>query len=467
MSATGVARTTEPGGSTAPSDSAASAGGPTRNGDLPAGATVPGPVGNAGAQPLMFGRRASDRGEGLIGQMRREPFLTPSRLLSLVVVLLGAYAALNIVQALRTVLVMGLVALFLSFAMEPAVQWLSLRGVRRGLATSLVFLGVFLVGVGLIAAIVPLVIAQVTDLVNNIPQSLDELEALLPNLPFVGDLSANQELRQQFVNFSGDLGDELRTFALGAASNVANIGATALGVLFQLLSIALVTFYLVADGPRARRVLARGMAPERQREMLAIWELAVSKTGGYIYSRLLLAVACAATTSLFLLVLGVPYPVPLGLFVGTTSAFIPVVGTYVGGVLLVLVALVNQPWDALWVGAYLILYQQVENYLIAPRLQAHTMDIHPAVAFVSVLVGGTLLGAVGALLALPATAIGQAVMSTFVRRQELIAELAEFPLPAETKVVRREVPPSLRPRLPSLPRHLRERQRQRKHAHSA
>jgi len=457
---TGASTTADPEVAPPAPDRPVSAGGLTKNGDLPPGATIGGLSGKTPPQPLIFGRRASDSGGGIIGQLKREPFLTPGRLLTLIAVLLGAYAALTIVVALRTILVMFLVALFLSFAMEPAVQWLSLRGLRRGLATSLVFLGVFLVGIGLIAAIVPLVIAQVTDLVNNIPQSLDELEALLPNLPFVGDLSANQELREQFSNFSGDIGNEIRSFALGAASNVANIGATALGVLFQLLSVALVTFYLVADGPRARRVLARGMAPDRQREMLAIWELAVKKTGGYIYSRLLLAAACAVTSSLFLLLLGVPYPIPLGLFVGTTSAFIPVVGTYLGGVLLMLVALVDDPWKALWVAVYLILYQQLENYLIAPRLQARTMDIHPAVAFVSVLVGGTLLGAVGALLALPATAILQAVMSTFVRRQELIAELAEFPLPPETKVVRREVPPSLRPRLPSLPRHLRERQRQ-------
>lgn len=365
-----------------------------------------------------------------------EAWLTPGRLAALVLVLVGSYAALTVVLALRTVLVMLLVALFLSFAMEPAVQWLADRGWRRGAATGAVFLGVLVVAGGLIAAIVPPVVDQVTGLVRSVPRSIDELRSFLPS-PLDQQVTTSPELRAQLATFSGDLGDRLRNVALGAAGNVVDIGATAFGVLFQLLSIALVTFYLVADGPRARRVLAGPLPPGRQREMLAIWELAVKKTGGYIYSRVLLATVCAAATTVFLLVIGVPYPLPLGLWVGTTSAFVPVVGTYLGGVLVILVALVDAPVNAVWVLVFLSVYQQVENYLLAPRVQARTMDVHPAVAFVSVLVGGTLLGAVGALLALPAAAILQALLSTYVRRHELIDELNEVTVPGEP-AVRRE-----------------------------
>lgn len=368
---------------------------------------------------------------------RSEAWLTPGRLAALVMVLVGSYAALTVVVALRTVLVMLLVALFLSFAMEPAVQWLADRGWRRGAATGAVFAGVLVVAGGLIAAIVPLAVDQVTGLVRSVPRSIDELRTFLPS-PLDEQVTTSPEMRDQLATFSGDLGDRLRNVALGAAGNVVDIGATAFGVLFQLLSIALVTFYLVADGPRARRVLAGPLPPDRQREMLAIWELAVKKTGGYIYSRVLLATVCAAATALFLLMIGVPYPLPLGLWVGTTSAFVPVVGTYLGGVLVVLVALVDDPVNALWVLAFLAVYQQLENYLLAPRVQARTMDVHPAVAFVSVLVGATLLGAVGALLALPATAILQALLSTYVRRHELIDELNEVTVPGEPALRRPE-----------------------------
>lgn len=356
------------------------------------------------------------------------PWLTPGRLASLVIVVVGAYGTFVVVRALRGVLIMLLVAFFLSFAMEPAVQFLARRGWRRGLATAAVFLAVVILAGGTVAAMVPLIIDQIVGLLRSIPQSITELNQLLATLPFDVDLEASPELRQEVVQWSNELGDRLGEVALGAASNVVNIGATAAGVIVRLLAIGFITFYLVADGPRLRQTLARPLPPSRQREMLAIWELAVAKTGGYIYSRLFIGVASAVAHTLFLLVLGVPFALPLGLWMGGMTAFVPLVGVYLGGILLLVVAAVYEPVQALWVLGFLTVYQQVENYLLAPRVQAHTMDLHPAVAFVSVLVGGTLLGAVGALLALPAAAISKALLSTYVRRHELIEELAEVPL---------------------------------------
>lgn len=358
-----------------------------------------------------------------------EAWLTPTRLLALVAVLVGAYLALVVVRALRDLLVILLVSLFLACAMEPAVQFLGRRGWRRGAATGAVFAVGFLVTVGIVAAMAPLVVTQVQGLLASFPRSLEEAAALLRQLPLGIDLEASPELAGELEDLGQQATAQVRDVALGAAGNVLNLGATAVGALFQMLTVLLVTFYLVADGPRFRRTLARPFPPERQHELLAIWELAVAKTGGYIYSRLLLAVVCAVAHFAFLWMLGVPYPIPLGLWVGITSAFVPVVGTYLGGVLLLIVAATNEPTDALWVLAFIALYQQLENYVLAPRVQARTMDVHPAVAFVCVLAGGTLLGAVGALLALPATAIIQALLSTYVRRHQIIDELAEVDLP--------------------------------------
>jgi len=358
-------------------------------------------------------------------------WLTPPRLLQLVTILVAAYFILAIVRALRGVLVMLLVALFLSFAAEPAVQFLARRGVRRGLATGVVFVVGLLVATGMVVAMVPLFVQQVTDLIDSVPRSINDLNEILDGLPFIPSVEVTPELEVELRGLALEFGERARTVALGAAGNVVSLGATAFGALFQLLAVGLVTFYLVADGPRLRRTLARPLPPERQREMLAIWELAIAKTGGYIYSRLLLAFACGLAHLLLLLVLGVPFALPLALWVGVTSAFVPVVGTYLGGVLLVLVALVNNPFNALWVVAFVVLYQQLENYALAPAIQSRTMDVHPAVAFVAVLVGGTLLGGVGALLALPATAIIQALLSTYVRRHSLIDELRDVALPPE------------------------------------
>lgn len=360
-----------------------------------------------------------------------EPWLSPTRLLTLVSVLVGAYCAIVIVRALRNLLLMLLVALFLSFAMEPAVQFLARRGMRRGLATAVVFLLGVLALAGVVLTMVPLVVEQVTDLVRSLPRSLEDLNAIVARVPLVPSFDVTPELNVEVQRYLQESSIDLRQGALGAAGNVVSLGATALGALLQMLAVGLVTFYLVADGPRLRRTLARPLPPDRQREMLAIWELAVAKTGGYIYSRLLLALASGLAHLVVLLLVGVPFAVPLALWVGITSAFVPVVGTYLGGILLLLVALANDPVDALYVLVFVILYQQLENYLIAPTVQSRTMDVHPAVAFVSVLVGGTLLGAVGALLALPATAIIQALLSTYVRRHQLIDELGEMSLPLE------------------------------------
>lgn len=358
-------------------------------------------------------------------------WLTPARVLQLVAILIAAYCVLVVVRALRGVLVMLLVSLFLSFAAEPAVQFLARRGVRRGFATGAVFLVGLLVAAGMVVAMVPLFVQQVTDLIDSVPRSINDLNEILDGLPLIPSVEVTPELEVELRGLALEFGERARTVALGAAGNVVSLGATAFAALFQLLAVGLVTFYLVTDGPRLRRALARPLPPERQREMLAIWELAIAKTGGYIYSRLLLAFACGLAHLLLLLILGVPFALPLALWVGVTSAFVPVVGTYLGGVLLVLVALVNNPINALWVVAFIVLYQQLENYALAPAIQSRTMDVHPAVAFVAVLIGGTLLGGVGALLALPATAIIQALLSTYVRRHSLIDELRDVALPQE------------------------------------
>ncbi len=127
-----------------------------------------------------------------------------------------------------------------------------------------------------------------------------------------------------------------------------------------------------------------------------------------------------------LLLIGVPFAVPLALWVGVLSQFIPAVGTYLAAVAPVLVALFSDPITAVWVIIALVAYQQVENFFLQPRITARTMALHPAVAFGAVLAGAGLLGAIGALIALPTAAIIQAFISTYLEQHEVIeGELAE------------------------------------------
>ncbi len=140
-------------------------------------------------------------------------------------------------------------------------------------------------------------------------------------------------------------------------------------------------------------------------------------------SRVILAALNSIFTSVFLLIIDVPYWLPLGLFTGIISQFIPTIGSYLGGIIPAIVAVVNDPFDGLLVIVFVTIYQQIENYLFTPRVSSLTMDIHPAVAFASVIVFASFFGPVGALIGVPIAAAVIALIQTYGKRYELIPEL--------------------------------------------
>jgi predicted PurR-regulated permease PerM len=325
----------------------------------------------------------------------------------------GIIVAWWLVGRLRSLLVMLLVALFLSFALEPAVNWLAERGWRRGAATLLV-LFLLLLGISFFVwAIGSLLVDQITGFVDEAPTYIEDVEDWINDT-----FDANVEFDDLIQEFQE--GGRAQEFAGNLAGNIVSAGATVLAVVFQILTILLFTFYLVADGPRLRRAILSILPQEQQLEVLRVWEIAIDKTGGYIYSRALLAVFSTLAHWLAFAIIGIPFPLPLALWVGLMSQFVPTIGTYIAGALPILIALISDPIDALWVLLVVVVYQQIENYLLAPPIQAETMDIHPAVAFGGVIAGASILGPVGALLALPAGATLQAFVSTYVQRHEVV-----------------------------------------------
>lgn len=321
--------------------------------------------------------------------------------------------AVTRLQGLLTTLIL---ALFLSFAMEPAVQWMHLRGIRRGLGTMLVFLGGFLLFAGFVALMVPVVVNQSTMLIDRGPELVEGLADQAQRLPGNVGTAVSDWLERQRETLPDRLPDLAQTVGRG----VLGASGTLLGGLVQVLTMLLVTFYLVADAPRLRRALVRRLEPARQSEVLGVWELAIAKTGGYVYSRLLTAIASSVVHAVAFTLLDLPSALGLALWVGLVSSLVPVIGTYIAGLLPLIVALARGPGTALAVLAVIIVYQQVENYLVGPRLTAAAMDVHPAIAFVSVLAGGALLGAVGALLAVPAAAIVVGLVSAYGERHEIV-----------------------------------------------
>ncbi|MFH8932499.1 AI-2E family transporter [Streptomyces griseosporeus] len=302
-----------------------------------------------------------------------------------------------------------LIAFFLALAIEPAVSWMAGRGMRRGFATFLVFLGLLIVCAGFVTLLGSMLAGQIIKMVEGFPGYLDSV------INWVNS-TFHTELRRVDVQEGLLHSDWLRKYVQNSATGVLDVSAQVLGGLFQLLTIALFSFYFAADGPRLRRTICSLLPPARQAEVLRAWEIAVDKTGGYLYSRGLMALISGIAHYILLQALGIPYAPVLGVWVGVVSQFIPTIGTYLAGALPMLIAFTVNPWYALWVLVFVVVYQQFENYMLQPKLTSKTVDIHPAVAFGSVIAGTALLGAVGALIAIPAVATLQAFLGAYVKR---------------------------------------------------
>ncbi|MEU2438751.1 AI-2E family transporter [Streptomyces rubradiris] len=302
-----------------------------------------------------------------------------------------------------------LIAFFLALAVEPAVSRMAARGIRRGLATFLVFFGLTVVIAGFVTLLGSMLAGQIIKMVEGFPEYLDSL-INWTNQTF------HTELKRVDIQEGLLHSDWLRKYVQNSAAGVLDVSTQVLGGLFQLLTVGLFSFYFAADGPRLRRGLCSVLPPARQAEVLRAWEIAVDKTGGYLYSRGLMALISGIAHYILLEIMGVPYAPVLGVWVGLVSQFIPTIGTYLAGALPMLIAFTVDPWYAVWVLGFVVIYQQFENYMLQPKLTAKTVDIHPAVAFGSVIAGTALLGAVGALIAIPAVATLQAFLGAYVKR---------------------------------------------------
>ncbi|MFI6979490.1 AI-2E family transporter [Embleya sp. NPDC050154] len=348
-----------------------------------------------------------------VGSRDRMPPWLP-RAVFMILAMIAGFRLLGWTLAhLRSLLIDLLLAFFLALAFEPAVDRMARRGMRRGAATGIAFVVVFLACAGFLTVVGSLLVDQVVAFARHLPDYLDDLVAWV-NRTFGTDLTVEK--------IQGDIfkdSDTVQGYAERVANNALGLSAKIVAGLFELFTIALFTFYFTAEGPRMRRAVCSLLPPERQAEVLRGWEIAIDKTGGYLYSRAALALISAFAHYLVFFLLDLPYAVPLALWVGLISQFVPTVGTYIAIVLPALIALTVSPLTAVWVVAFATAYQQLENYLLHPRITARTVEIHPAVAFGAVIAGAALLGVVGALIAIPIAATGQAFVGGYLHRYEI------------------------------------------------
>jgi predicted PurR-regulated permease PerM len=329
---------------------------------------------------------------------------------------LGMLAALELWNSLYSLFVLLLLAIFLALAIEPGVNRLAQRGWRRGAATGLILFSVVVVLGAFVAAVGALVGQQVADLLR------DSETYVTRTVDFLNDNVGTNIDAASVIAEINDPDGSVQQFIDRQQSRVFDLSVAALGYVLQALSVLLFTFYLVADGPKLRRVICSRLRPERQRAVLDAWDIAIDKTGGYLYSRALLAGFSALLHWVVFQFIGTPAPVAMAVWVGVVSQFLPVVGTYLAGALPALLTFVDSPGRAAAVIVTVVVYQQLENYLLVPRITSRTMNLHPAIAFGAAIGGGAVMGAVGAVLAIPGAAMVQAVLSGMGTRHDLVDE---------------------------------------------
>ncbi len=321
-------------------------------------------------------------------------------------------------QNLNFILLLA-VALLFAIAMEPAVSALANRGWRRGVATGLVMFGIFLVSIGFMALFGGILFSQGASLISNLPVTVENLIVWI-NKTFNQKLDPNTVINQLNIQPS-----QIAGMAGNFAGGVVGVISGIIGALFQVLTFALFAFYFAADAPRLRRQIGSMMNPRAQRVLDTTWDITVKKTGGYVISKVIMAAASATAHAIFFSLIGVPFWLPLAIITGITSQFIPTIGTYLGILIPVLYVVFSDPKLALYIIIFAALYQQLENYLISPRLSKITMDIHPAIAFGSVIVFANLFGVVGAVVSVPIAAAMVALLDTYGKRYELIPEITD------------------------------------------
>jgi predicted PurR-regulated permease PerM len=313
-------------------------------------------------------------------------------------------------ERIGSVLVLIVVSLFIAAGLNPSVEWFQRRGMRRSFAVTCVIV-MFLLGVTLfLLAIVPVITDQVTQITDNAPGWLDQLQK-------------NQKVQDLDERF--DVIDKVRdyvqqgNFASGIFGGVLGISLRVLGALANAFLILVLTLYFLSSLDSTKRAIYR-LAPASRRDRVSkLGDQVVASVGGYVAGAFVVAVCAGVSSLVFLFVVGLgEYAVALA-FVVMLLDVIPLIGATIGAVIVSAIAFATDIRIGIFCVIFYIVYQQVENYVIYPRVMSRSVDIPGAATVIAALVGAALLGVVGALLAIPtAAALLMILREVWIKRQD-------------------------------------------------
>jgi predicted PurR-regulated permease PerM len=352
--------------------------------------------------------------------------LSTRNIVRVVLVIVGVAAVLYLLWLCRKPISWVLISIFLAVALSPPVNRLS-QHVKRGFAIAIVYTSLLLVPILLIALIVPPLITEANNFADNVPQYADDVTEFVQENERLRSLNEDYDITSKLEEEAGKLPGRLG----GAAGTLRDIGFGIVSSLFALLTILVMTAFLLSNGRGWLEQILASRPPAQRERLRRSFEHMASAVSGYVAGALTIALIAGTQTFIVLTILGVPFSGPLAVLAGLMS-LIPLIGATIAAVLIGIVTLFEDfPTATIIWAIWAIVYQQLENNLIQPQIQRRTVNVHPFITIVAVLFGATLLGVLGAIVAIPIAASIQIILREYVDLRTLSLKSHDPPSPPD------------------------------------
>jgi predicted PurR-regulated permease PerM len=353
--------------------------------------------------------------------------LSARAIVRIVLIIVGVLLLLYLVYQLRTPLTWLFIATFLAVALSRPVNFLN-QYVKRGFAIALVYLALIGVVIGLGALLIPPIINQVSDLANNAPKYAEDVREYVQKNETLRNINEDYDITEKLQEEAAKLPNK----AGGAAGTLRDVGFGIVNSIFALVTILVLTAFMLGSGHKWVHAALALQPPDRAARLERVLRRMAAAVSGYVNGVLLIAAIDGVCAFIVMTILGVPFAAPLAIVMGTMS-LIPLVGATIGAVIVGIVTVFNDfPTDTIVWTIYAVIYQQFENNVIQPQVQRRTVQVNGFIVLVAVLFGATLLGVLGALVAVPVAASIQIVIKEWWEFRAEQKFKVEEPLPGET-----------------------------------
>ena len=298
----------------------------------------------------------------------------------------------RVLLAIGDILVLVMVSLVLAFGFQPALAWMERRGLRRGTSVALGLLGGFTLLGLFFWLVLPDIVAEISGLVDRAPEYYERAKQEFPALAELGDVE-----------------EKIQSLGENVAGSVVGVIGSVTSFIFNSLTVLILTIYFTINLPKMRRAVAKMLGREDRAEFHEIYDESVRRVGGYVLGNLMVSAIAGVVSFTALTIIGVPFTAALA-FLTAILDLIPTIGALIAAALASLVAAFAGVPALIATAVFYLVYQQVENYVIQPRVMGKTIEMSAPVIILAVLIGGTLLGVIGALLAIPVAAIIKVVI---------------------------------------------------------